>query len=275
MEENKDLQGQIVEAAATKATEAVNETLETKANVEAVTEMKTALESKADASQIEELKAENVLLQKSVDDLATEFKSINIQKSSKMEKNIVKEFLADNAKTIKEGGKVSLEVKDFTGSAGAASAPYGDERVGEIKYDPNYQNRLRNNLITGSTSQSGAIRFSRETAETDSSAGKAKGAAQTQSAVTLTDSHKPIVTVFNLLTLPQEWLDDVNMIESYLSTRLMGNLLDVEDQYLISGDDSATQFEGLNTGGVAKTEAQFDTFFGGLANQLRNWCKPL
>lgn len=171
---------------------------------------------------------------------------------------------AAKIKTLKRGETVTMEVthKDFAASAGAASAPYGDERVVDIKYDPNFQNRLRTMLNGGITSQTGAIRYSEESAETDSAAPKTKGSVGTQSSVTLTDVHQPIQTLFNVLTLPEEWLSDIAMIESYLGSRLMANLLDVEDTQILRGDGTSPNYRGFNTAAVAKDEAAFGTYVG-------------
>ena len=246
----------------------IDSAIETKAN-----EVMETVNTKANAEEVEVLKAEVVkatentaLLQNQIDELKASNQNTEITVKTGTHLSELLNEKKDAIAAIKKGESVMLDLKDFTGSTGAGSAPYGDERVADIKYDPNYSNRLRGVLMTGATSGTGAIRYSQETAETDSSAGKGKGAAGTQSAVTLTDVHQPIITLFNVLTLPQEWVDDVAMIESYLSTRLMGNLMDVEDDQLLNGSGSGNNYRGINTAAVAKVEADFDTFFGSLAN---------
>ena len=246
---------------------AIDASIETKANE--VSEKATeALEAtKAELNEQLTKSNENVeVLQKQIDEIKASQTKTEIKVKTGTQLSELLNEKKDAIAAIRKGDSIVLDLKDFNGSAGQASAPYGDERVADIKYDPNYANRLRGVLMTGATSGTGAIRYSQETAETDSSAGKAKGAAGTQSSVTLTDVHQPIITLFNVLTLPQEWVDDVSMIESYLATRLMGNLMDVEDDQLLNGTGTGTNYRGINTAAVAKNEAAFDTFFGSLAN---------
>ena len=247
---------------------AIDASIENKAT-EVKTDLKAELEGKASTEDVATLKNENETLQKQLDDVKAEVKNFNITKNMKTGSEL-SELLKEKAsaiKNMKNGDKVSLDLKDFTGSAGAASAPYGDERVTDIKYDPNFQNRIRQHLVTGSTSSTGAVRHTFETAETDSSAPKTKGAAQTQSAVTLTDVHTPIQTLYNVLTLPQEWLDDVAMIESYLSTRLMANLMDVEDVQLLRGNGTSPNYSGLATGKKAFADnTAFEAYLGDFAD---------
>lgn len=246
----------------------IDSAIETKAT-EVATKGADALEAKA-IELNEALETKTMELQKQIDEVKTmKNETLNIGKAKGSEFQEMLREKANEISQMKEGGKVTLDLKTFTGSAGVGSAPYGDERVSEIKHDPNFYNRVRNNILTGSTSQTGAIRHSFETAETDSSAGKVKGSAQPQSAVTLTDVHTPIVTLFNLLTLPQEQADDIEMIESYLSTRLMSNLMDVEDVQLLRGTGVGANYSGLATGASSfATAAARETFVGGLADQF-------
>ena len=216
-----------------------------------------ALEAKANeiTTEVETLKNQNVELQKEIDKMKEDIKAPAIlKKVGGSEFNEMISEKANEIKNMKKGDTVTLDLKTFASSAGAASAPYGDERVSDIKYDPNFYNRVRNHLMTGSTAGTGAVRHTFETAESDNAAPKAQsdgsgtgaGAnAQPQSSVTLTDVHTPIQTLYNLLTLPQEQLDDIAYIESYLSTRLMGNLMDVEDVQLLRGNGTSPQYSGL------------------------------
>lgn len=255
---------------------AIDSSIEAKAN-EVASASAEALEAKA--TEINEsiekatagLKAENELLQKQIDEVKMEAKNFNIGAPKRSEFQEQMRSKADEIAEMKRKGegKVTLDLKTFSGSAGAASAPYGDERVGQIKYDPNFQNRLRNNLMTGSTSQTGAIRHNFETAETDNSGPKGKGVAATDSQSTITDVHTPIITLFNHYSIANEWLDDVDMVESYLSTRLMGNLMDVEDTQLLNGSGTGNNYNGLNTGGRTFADAAaIQAYVGGLAGDF-------
>lgn len=230
-------------------------------------------------TELDTLKNQNVELQKSIDAMKEEFKAPAIlKKVGGSEMSLMLTEKAQEIKNLKKGDSVTLDLKNFLAQNGVESAVYGDERVSDIKYDPNFSNRVRNHLMTGKTSQTGAIRHTFETAESDNAAPKSKFAgltgggvntAQTQSSVTLRDVHTPIQTLFNLLTLPQEWLDDTAMIESYLSTRLMANLMDVEDIQLLRGNGTAPQYTGLATGGRSFADAAArESYIGGLADQF-------
>ena len=267
-----------------------NEAVELKNAIDASIESKAAEVAKGAAESLEAktaeinteldtLKNQNVELQKSIDAMKEEFKAPAIlKKVGGSEMSLMLTEKAQEIKNLKKGDTVTLDLKNFLAQNGVESAVYGDERVSEIKYDPNFQNRVRNHVMTGTTSQTGAIRHTFETAESDNAAPKTKqagltgsgvNAAQTQSSVTLRDVHTPIQTLFNLLTLPQEWQDDVAMIESYLSTRLLSNLMDVEDIQLLRGNGTAPNYNGLATGGrsFADNDAR-EAYIGSLADSI-------
>ena len=146
------------------------------------------------------------------------------------------------------------------------SAPSRDLRVEQIKYDPNFDNRVANHLTTGST-DAGGIRHTFETAETDNTAPKTAGAIATGSAVTLTDIYTPVQNIFNVLTLSEESAKDISFVESYLSTRLMGNLRDIEDVQLLRGSGTAPNYNGLATAGLSFADAAArETYIGSLAD---------
>ena len=239
----ENVKNEIVDGAATKATEKAVEAAQ--GAVDAVkSELVDAITKSADAQT-----EANQIFQKQLDEIKKQAPAVIKSTGSGSELQQLLAEKKDDIARLKSdrGGSVVLDLKTFSASAGAASAPYSDQRVSEIKYDPNFMNRLRNFIPMGNTGQDGAIRHNFESAETDSTAPKSKGAVQTQSAVTVTDVHTPIQTIWNALTLPKEHLDDINMIESYLSTRLMGNLMDVEDVQILRGSGTAPNYSGINT----------------------------
>ena len=214
-----------------------------------------ALEAKANelTSMVEksneELKAQNEILQKQMDEIKNQAPAI--VKSVGAKNEITEKLMEMKSHNWKNGDKFTLELKDWGNNAdGQASAPYGDERVSNIKYNPNFKQHVAEKLMGGSTSGSGAIRHTFETSNNsgDNTANKVQGTVATQSSITLTDVHTPIRTIFNVLTLPQEQLDDISMVESFLSTRLMGNLKDHEDRQLLRGTGLQQQYTGLAAG---------------------------
>ena len=216
----------------------------------------------------EDTTAKTEVLQKQIDDLKMENKNnfaIGAPKRSEFSEQLRSK--ADEIVSLRKGSApVVLDLKTLTPSAGADSAPSRDLRVEQIKYDPNFDNRVANHLVGGST-DAGAIRHTFETAETDNTAPKVHGAIATGSAVTLTDKYTPIETIFNVLTLPEEAAKDISYVESYLSTRLMGNLRDIEDVQLLRGNGTSPNYNGLATAGLSFADAAArETYIGTLAD---------
>ena len=208
------------------------------------------------------------LMQKQIDDNKMEAKnnfSIGTPKRSEFGEQL--RAKADEIINLKRGSSpVILDLKTLTPSAGADSAPSRDTRVEMIKYDPNFDNRVANHLVTGTT-DAGAIRHTFETAETDNTNPKVAGAIATGSAVTLTDVYTPVENIFNVLTLSEESSKDISFVESYLSTRLMGNLRDIEDVQLLRGSGTSPNYNGLATAGLTFADAAArETYIGDLAD---------
>ena len=234
----------------------------------------SALEAKATElkdnteKSVNEVKDENVKLQKQIDEIKMENKNnfaIGAPKRSEFSEQLRSK--ADEIVNLRKGSApVVLDLKTLTPSAGANSAPSRDLRVEMIKYDPNFDNRVANHLTTGST-DAGGIRHTFETAETDNTAPKTAGAIATGSAVTLTDIYTPVQNIFNVLTLSEESAKDISFVESYLSTRLMGNLRDIEDVQLLRGSGTAPNYSGLATSGLSFANlAAREAYLGTLAD---------
>ena len=208
------------------------------------------------------------LMQKQIDDNKMEAKNnFSIKPPKRSEFGEQLRAKADEIVNLKRGSApVILDLKTLTPSAGADSAPSRDTRVEMIKYDPNFDNRVANHLVTGTT-DAGAIRHTFETAETDNTNPKTAGAIATGSAVTLTDVYTPIENIFNVLTLSEEASKDISYVESYLSTRLMGNLRDIEDVQLLRGSGTSPNYNGLATAGLTFADlAAREAYIGDLAD---------
>ena len=221
------------EAAVAKSAEAIEATKAelTESLTKSVSETTEALETIQ--KQMDELKNNAPAIVKSVGTKSELFEKISEAKES-----------------YKKSGKAEMELKTFVATDGGAHQPYAYDQSAEIQHDPNYKNRLRAALPTSTSDAAGSFIFNRETAETDAAAPKAKGAAQPQTSKTLQRQEAAFQTITNLFTIPEEWLDDVNRMESYLSRRLMGDLMDVEDRQIIGGNGTAPNYNGLNTFGA-------------------------
>ena len=221
------------EAAVAKSAEAIEATKAelTESLTKSVSETTEALETIQ--KQMDELKNNAPAIVKSVGTKSELFEKISEAKES-----------------YKKSGKAEMELKTFASADGAAHQPYAYDQSAEIQHDPNYKNRLRAALPTSTSDAAGSFIFNRETVDGDAAAPKAKGAAQPQTTKTLQRQEAAFQTMTNLFTIPEEWLDDVNRMESYLSRRLMGDLMDVEDRQIIGGDGTAPNLNGLNTFGA-------------------------
>ena len=262
---NAEVAAQIKEATDTAIETKANEVVETTA---AALEAKSVEINESLTKSNEEATAQAELLQKQIDEIKMENKNnfaIGAPKRSEFGEALRSK--ADEIVSLRKGSApVVLDLKTLTPSAGANSAPSRDLRVEQIKYDPNFDNRVANHLTTGST-DAGGIRHTFETAETDNTAPKTAGAIATGSAVTLTDIYTPVQNIFNVLTLSEESAKDISFVESYLSTRLMGNLRDIEDVQLLRGSGTAPNYNGLATAGLSFADAAArETYIGSLAD---------
>ena len=262
---NAEVAAQIKEATDTAIETKANEVVETTA---AALEAKSVEINESLTKSNEEATAQAELLQKQIDEIKMENKNnfaIGAPKRSAFGEALRSK--ADEIVNLKKGSApVVIDMKTLTPSAGQGSAPSRDLRVEMIKYDPNFDNRVANHLTTGST-DAGGIRHTFETAETDNTAPKTAGAIATGSAVTLTDIYTPVQNIFNVLTLSEESAKDISFVESYLSTRLMGNLRDIEDVQLLRGSGTAPNYNGLATAGLSFADAAArETYIGSLAD---------
>ena len=228
--------------------------------------MKTALESKADAAQIEELKAENVTLQKSIDDLSTEVKSINITKSNKMENNWKQwlEKAAQGALEATDASFVSKNASTYTPSAGADSAPGREDRQSEIEFNP-HQMSLAGNFMARSGSGT-AYRLNTRSSVTDNAGVKSQGDPFGVTSLGVDDEYIKYRTIGHVLTVPKEDLNDTDMLQAYFQEDLAGYLKDALNSQILNGDGSGANLKGIEAWSAPKNEAAFDTFFGASAN---------
>ena len=264
--EDKNLQNEIVEAAATKAASISNEALETKS-----AEINETLETKANKDDV-------LSLAKSIDEvkeMATKNFNIGAAKRSGSEE-MLEATKAGIAAMKNDGDKFSISTKDFSAGPGTTLyQAFRDSIVTDIKYDPNYQTRLRNFVPVYGANASGVVRFNQESALTDSTATKIRGAAGTSNVQTVSPVIKPIQTIQSALTIPREDLMDIAGIDSYVNQRLIGLLMDEEDNQILTGNATAPNYEGINTSAPADqtltTAALADAFLSdSVENSISN-----
>ena len=242
--DNKDLQNEIVEAAATKAADLTNEAVETK-----TAEINEKLETKADAAAVEKLAV-------SVDKLVESQKSFNIGTPKKTNKEEFLNEIKSKANQLSSGGRFTIKTEDFgltmkdLGIAAGADnyAAYREGMVDDIKYDPNYQTRLTNFLEVYSLPGTGAIRYNQESTHTEPSDYlKAEGAAASQSTFNVQPVTEAANTAMGLITVPNEWMDEITSVNSYVMRRLTGDVLDAVDRQILRGSGSGNSWTGINS----------------------------
>ena len=270
--------------------ENVNKAEELKNHIDSAIEAKANEVSQKSSEAIEEVKSEVTetiesvkaeaketaeMLQKEIDNVKQEIK-VATPKEVKME-NGLQAWLKENATEVfnNKGANAIYEVKNestYSPSAGVASAPYADDRQTEIEFDPHQMTLAK--YIMAKTGTGGAYRLSTRTNETDNSGPKAKGAAFGRTELSVSDQHNPYITVGHILTVPKEELNDTIALESYFREDMTGYLTDTINSQILTGTGGTANIRGIATISAPRTEAQFDTFFGGLngtidgANQI-------
>lgn len=289
--EEKNIKDAAAEAAASKVKE-LNAAIEAK---------QTALDAKLEtmAGQFEkgeefkkELKGEvNALLadhkkaQEQLDQIATDMKrhTGSIQNESRTFKSEfakgieanMKEFAAmrdrkqsgmsftiDNVKAVTESGNLTGEVIPADYQAG-------------IVYDPDRIERVRNYMSQGVTNSDKVV-YNQETAYTDNTGMTAEDTIPTESSFTLERKSADVQKIMSLLVLSNEMVEDVPQVISYVSTRSVDKLMNLEDTQILTGDGTGQNLEGINqvasafNPGLTVTNAQrWDVLRYGIA-QLRS-----
>ena len=247
---------------------AISEAKSTEAVEAATTKSAEALEAKANEfnTEVESLKNQNIELQKSMDQLNAKMES-NGSFGITKKRNEWEEKFASAQNDFKKSGKVSMDIDTKTFVAGTSTntlvpSAYGAEN--KIYHLPNYKRQLRD-VLSSRTEAGGSIIWNRETAETDSSSPKAFGAAAVETSKTVTRQESTFKTLMNFYSMPEEFFNDISNFESYISGRLMGDLLDLESRQIIHGDGTGNNYNGLNTFG---TTLATDGDFGDWADSI-------
>ncbi len=262
----------------------INTSIEEKTNEVAValeakaTELAEALEGKASNETIETLKGENITLQKQMDDLENRVeKGIAAPSSKSAAREEFESKFAAAQEVMKKGGTATLDLKTFVaGSSSSTLVPSAYAQEAQVYHNPNFKMQLRD-VLTSRSEKGGSIIWNRETAETDSAGVKAFGSAATQTSKTLTRQESTFRTIMNFYTMPEEYFNDISNFESYISNRLMGDLMDAESRQILSGDGTGNNFNGLNALGsdlspagasLAAARTAQDTALGAWANSI-------
>lgn len=222
-----------------------------------------ALEGKVNTADLE-------LVQKSIDDLASEVKNFNIKSNDTMPTNELKTWLDENAGKVFESknASASFEVKNAStysaSAAAAASTPSREDRQTAIEFDPHQLTIAKH--LSAKTGTGISYRFSSAGSATNNAGGKLKGAAFGKTSLSVNDQQTPYITMGHILTVPREELNDTTALESYFRDDMRGYLIDTINAQILRGAGGADEIKGIESWVAPIDAAGFETFYGSLAD---------
>lgn len=214
-----------------------------------------------------EYNAKSDAFQKQLDELDMAYQKKRKSQGSPGFSSALNEELETN-KTFKsfidgERNKATIRMKaTLTTAANASGEVVPADRINGVRYDPTRAVRVRDLLARGATG-SDTIRYVQENAFTNNAATRNPGAAFGESEFILTYADAPVQSIGSTITLTKEMLGDVPQLNSYISARLPQKVLNVEDNQLLFGNNSAPNLNGLmtSTGGTVFDETSTGAFY--------------
>jgi hypothetical protein len=252
-----------------KAIETANAAIEAK-SVDFTTELEAksaqineVLEGKVDTAALE-------LVQKSIDDLASEVKNLNTNTPETMPTNEFKSWLDSASQEVMESknATATFEVKNTStvslSAAAANSTPSKEDRQSSIEFNPHQDTAAA--YLSAKTGTGTSYRFSSATAATNNAGGKLKGAAFGKTSLGVADQQTPYITMGHILTVPREELADTVALENYFREDMRGYLVDTINGQILNGAGGADALKGIESWKAPSDQAGFETFFGSLAD---------
>lgn len=150
-----------------------------------------------------------------------------------------------------------FEVKaDMTMAADYTGVVAGETVITDIKYDPSRKVHIRS-LIPNGSSNAQTVRFPKESGYSDGAAATSQGSTLGQSDFDITATSVNFEKIGTYMRLTEEMLADTVGLSSYLSARVPGKVLSIEDNEILNGDGSAPNLDGLFTDGAAFAAGSF------------------
>ncbi len=185
-------------------------------------------------------------MQAQIDELGT--------KSNRVEKETLKSHIHDvvsekhndlidlmNQKT----SHVGMELKaDVTMASNFTNEVIDRDRIPGVWYDADRPVHIRD-FMTIMPVSTDVIRWVSESAYTDNVSVTAEGSASSQTDFTLKSNDETIRRIDTHLTLSKEMLADAGFVESYVRTRVMGKIMNEEDDQILNGSGVAPNLNGL------------------------------
>jgi HK97 family phage major capsid protein len=153
--------------------------------------------------------------------------------------------------------KFEMKAGDMTMANAYSGVVAGETVIPDFKFDPSRSVHIRNLIPNGSTDAQ-TIRFPKESAYDDGAAATAQGSALGQSDFDITATSVNVEKIGTFMRITEEMLADTPQLSSYLSARVPGKVLSIEDNEILNGDGSSPNLDGLFTDGAA-----FDTTSNG------------
>lgn len=212
--------------------------------------------------------------QKQIDKIEIDFKNKLAESQKKEGVKIFADYVSDMTKSDdfkkfqeKQIKSVAFEVPhaikatkagDMTSSNTYTGAVVEPERVRtDIIYNPFRPVRVRQLIPVGSTGSS-SVTFVNESAFDNGTDMVAEGASKPQSDFDLAVQTATVRKIAAYMRITEEMLEDTPGLQSYITERLLGYLLDKEDQQLLFGTGTGQQLTGLTVGATAYSDILAD-----------------
>ena len=156
--------------------------------------------------------------------------------------------------------RFEIKAGDMTMANAYTGVVAGETVIEDFKFDPSRSVHIRTLLPIGNTDAQ-TIRFPKESAYDDGAAATAQGSAVGQSDFDVTATSVNVEKIGTFMRITEEMLNDTPGLSSYLSARVPGKVLSVEDNEIVSGDGSSPNLSGLLTDGTAFTTSSGGLFY--------------
>ena len=146
--------------------------------------------------------------------------------------------------------RFEIKAGDMTMANAYTGVVAGETVISDFKFDPSRSVHIRTLLPIGNT-DSQTIRFPKESAYDDGAAATAQGSTLGASDFDITATSVNVEKIGTFMRITEEMLNDTPGLSSYLSARVPGKVLSVEDTEILNGDGSSPNLDGLFTDGAA------------------------
>jgi len=156
--------------------------------------------------------------------------------------------------------KFEMKAGDMTMANAYSGVVAAETVIPDFKFDPSRSVHIRNLIPNGSTDAQ-TIRFPKESAYDDGAAATAQGSTLPASDFDITATSVNVEKIGTFMRITEEMLADTPQLSSYLSARVPGKVLSIEDNEILNGDGSSPNLDGLFTDGAAFVTSSSGAFY--------------